>query len=176
MESGEVTVTDPEQFRKFMTQLCLTFRVEPNEILFDAWWAGCGALSDAQFAHGVQGVLEESEHMPSPAMVRAQAYRWKEEKDAEVGKDSGIPGVPKLEAGEPVRISQREGAKYALNPLLTPTFACLPCLDRRYVRADVMVGHPHFGQAIPCPHCNGSAYDGYVETRGVPDGMPKWAH
>lgn len=58
-------------------------------------------------------------------------------------------------------------------PEPTGLYACWVCSDTRFVRVDVTQGSRFFGEAIPCPHCNGAAYHDLATTYGAPGGMPE---
>jgi hypothetical protein len=166
---------DAERFERKLLETCTVYGRQLETQLFDAWWRACANLSDDTFERAVDEAVKECTHFPTPAQVRAISYRLREERAQRVGEESGIPGVPLLEAGEAVTIAKREGAKYALHPVGEPLFSCLVCRDHRFVRVDTMAGMPHFARAIPCPHCQASGYDAYVGQYGVPSGLPKWA-
>jgi hypothetical protein len=173
-------MNDRQAFATRMSELCVVHGVEASAMLMDAWWRACETLSDFQFLAGVDTVVKQIDRFPTPAAVRAAAYAAKEERDVRVGSDTGIPGVPQLEPGPMVTQNRAEGRKYAAAHLVasghvTPLYDCLRCRDRHFVRVDVMVGTPHFGASIPCPHCRGDRYEAYTQKHGVPPGMPKWS-
>jgi hypothetical protein len=171
---------DRERFLSGLLQVCTVYGRDMETVLIDAWWGACNALSDDQFAQGIEDALKESQRMPTPAQVRALAYHQHEERQQRYGSESGIPGVPLLQAGDAVDIAKREGAKYASAylveaGLVVPLFSCRRCRDRNYLRPEVTFGTPHFGKSIPCPDCRGEAYDRYVTKFGLPPGYPKWS-
>src|SRR5262252_5049952 len=165
---------DKERFGINFYALCTLYNREMETVLIDAWWRSCDALTDDQFEWATQQLMKETEYFPTPAQVRARSYQRKEELDVQMGRDSGIVGVPLLEKGEPVVTNQREGVKYATDPIHAPLYYCLTCKDRNHVRVDVDSGTPHFGKAIPCPHCHDEEYDRYCLKNGVPPTMPKF--
>jgi hypothetical protein len=171
---------DYAAFDSQMQRLGAIYNRKIETLLMDTWWEICGTLSDQQFAHGCAVAMQESSRFPTPAVVRAAAYQWKEEQSRRMEDESGIPGVALLTPGPILSAAKREGWKYAspdtiASGLVTPLYTCLWCLDRHHVRFETMVELPHFGQSIPCPRCNGDAYDRYVEKNGIPEGMPKWS-
>jgi hypothetical protein len=172
-------VNDKETFSRTMMTLCSMYNRELDTVLLDGWWHACRDLTDEKFVTAVDICIEEQKSMPSPAVVLAISYRERQRRDERMAEESGIPGVPKLERGD-IPASRREGLKYAaryypIDGLDAPLFACLSCKDRRFVRADIDCGQPHFGSAIPCPRCNADAYDSYTAKYGAPPGMPVWS-
>jgi hypothetical protein len=166
---------DIERFQRNLMKACVTFDRKPDAMLIDVWWTACKSVSDTQFEQAMDDLLMEITRFPTPAQLRARVYQLHEERAEGAAVGSPFPGVPLLLAGEAVSIAKREGMKYATNPIATPLFSCLVCRDRTAVRIETMVGMPHFGAAIPCPHCRGDRYDAYVEKHGIPPTMPKWA-
>lgn len=172
-------MNDLERFERLMQRVCLVYDRKYTTTLADTWWDACEGLSDDQFESGVRAVLKTADRMPTPSAVRAAAYAAKEEQDVRMGEESGIPGVRLLVAGSAVQRAKEEGQKYAgahlvESGMVTPLFTCRHCLDRKAVRVEAQFGEPHFGQSIPCPRCNGMAYDRYVAKHGVPMGFPAW--
>lgn len=170
---------DVERFQHNLLKACVAFDRKLDGMLSDVWWQTCASLSDDQFERAMDELLMEALRFPAPAQLRAMAYRMQEDRVSKRQAEPAPPGSPLLAAGDltnvAVVLAKREGAKYAANPVAIPLFECLRCRDRHHVRIDTMVGAPHFGASIPCPHCRSEAYDRYVEKNGVPPGMPKWA-
>jgi hypothetical protein len=75
-------------------------------------------------------------------------------------------------------ITARRQAEYngaADGSRLEQAFLCLVCRDLRWVRVDAPPMSAYFAMPIPCPCCNTTGYDRFVEKHGVPPKMPKWA-
>lgn len=115
-----------DHFKAQMNRLAAAYRVDIPAETRAAYWLAFGQGDDARFAAACEQAIAHERTFPPIAALKELIRQHHE-------------------------IAHAESAM-----LSTGTVGCLTCMDAGFVRLDVPVAHPQFGEAIPCPHCDGA--------------------